>query len=266
MFLNVAFIGSLGLLCPYGNTSSTDSITGLGTGGSNLNMTVTWWNADGYTTTPLTTAYPGSSIGSESITWQNDTGSVACPFETVSTSTFPFEFSGGIDVHLANIYQPTDDVSYEAGAVLLSNPGEQSIMLDPPDFSYQVTKSGLVASLTLFNLVGNLTTESGTSTASIATKILSNTTSTFGAGVNGVFLGTPYYLNVTTMFPAAWMDYFSSEGAPFPNGATCVVPNPPLPSGYSCTSPPPGVPVIVVASLYAQSVTVTSVEVGVHIY
>ncbi|MCI4367191.1 MAG: hypothetical protein L3K08_05525 [Thermoplasmata archaeon] len=266
MNVGVAFIGSLGLLCPYGNLSSSDSVAALGAGGSNLNMTVAWWNADGYVTAPNVTAYPGSSIPAETITWENNTGSVACPYLKVSTATFPYGLHGGLDVHLSNIYQPPDDLSFEDGAVLLSNPGEQSIMIDPPDFSFDITNSGLRASLTLFQLTGTLTTESGVTTAGVGTRVLSVTASTVGAGVDGAFLGTPYFVNVTTLFPAAWMTYFNGQGSAFPAGATCIIPHPPLVSGYSCLAPPPGTPIIISAPLYAQSVSVTTVQVVVQIY
>jgi hypothetical protein len=264
MNVGVSFIGALGLLCPYGNNSASDTIGALGAGGSNLNMNVTWWNAVGYTTAPHLTPYTGSTIGTETISWQNDTGFVACPYFTVNTNTHAFSVSGGIQAHLANRYLPEDYVGYEGGAVLLTSPGEQSVMVNGPDFTYNVTASGLNAQLTFFELSGSLLSESGISTASVDTRVLSETTTTFGAGINGVYLGTPYFVNMTTLYPSAWINYFDGQ-IDVPSGATCIIPHPPLPSGYTCMSPPPQVPMEVVAPLVAQSVTVTIVQLAVQI-
>jgi len=261
--VNVAFIGSLGLLCPYGNTSSTDTLGALGHGGTRLNLSVAWWNADGYVTAPDTVAYPGGSLPSESLTFQNETGFVACPFLQITPTLYQSHWFGGIDVHLSNEYQPPDDVAYENGAILLSNPGEESIMLNGPAFSYNITNTGLIAALTFVAFTGPVTAIAGVSTSSILTKIISVSTSTFGAGVNGLYVAPPYYVNLTTDFPAAWADYFASQGAMFPNGATCLPVNVTLTAGYSCLQPPSATPVEISAQLDAQTVTVTTILVAV---
>jgi hypothetical protein len=261
--INVDFIGSLGLLCPYGNISSTDKVGTLSHGGTRLNLSIAWWNADGYATAPDTVAYPGGTIATETLTFQNETGFVACPFLQIAPSIYQSFGYGGIDVHLSNLYQPPDDIAYENGAVLLSNPGEESVMVSGPNFTYAITPSGLRASLTFIALTGNVTTESGVATSGILTKIVSVSTSTFGAGVHGLFVAPPYYVNLTTEFPAAWLDYFSNQGAMFPNGAVCIPVNATIPSGYSCDQPPPLTPVEVSAELVAQSVTVTTILVAV---
>jgi hypothetical protein len=263
LFINVAFIGSLGLLCPYGNTSSTDTLGTLSHGGTDLNLSVAWWNADGYVTNPYTRSYPGGSLPTESLTFQNETGFVACPFLQITPSFHQSFGFGGIDVHLYNEYQPPDDIAYEDGALVLSNPGQQSVMLNGPPFTYQITPSGLQANITFIALTGTLTTEAGVATAGVLTKILSVTTSTFGAGVNGLFIAPPYHVNITTEFPAAWLEFFGDQGTLFPNGAQCIPVNATIPSGYSCIQPPPGVPVEVSAELIAQTVTVTNILVAV---
>ena len=48
----VAFVGTLAELCPYGNLSNSDKVGTLSSGGSNLNLTILWWNAVGYISGP----------------------------------------------------------------------------------------------------------------------------------------------------------------------------------------------------------------------
>ena len=265
MQVNVQFVGILGYLCPYDNSSTSDSVKALGAGGSKLNLTVSWWNADGYVTAPHRVAYPGSTIGSEQIIWQNQTGFVGCPFLQIIPSKYTSLYYGGIDVHLSNRYQPPNDVAYESGAVILAVPGQRSLMLNGPEFTFNETSSGLTAHLVIVHLTGAPVAQSGVGTSSVVTRVTSVATATFGGGVNRVFLATPFYINISTEFPSAWLDYFNGQNNPFPFGASCVVPNPPLPPGYSCTAPPTGTVVRVIAPLYAQTVTLTVVQVAVAI-
>ena len=59
MFVNVDFIGNINQLCPSGNDSQTDKAGTLSSGGSNLLMTFTWWNALDYFSGPTAQTYPG---------------------------------------------------------------------------------------------------------------------------------------------------------------------------------------------------------------
>jgi hypothetical protein len=265
MFISVRFVGIYGYLCPYDNSSATDSIGTLGSGGSKLNLTVSWWNADGYVSSPHVTTYPGGTPGQENVVWRNQTGFVDCPFLQIIPASHGEGFPGGVQVNVVNHYLPPAFLGYEAGAVMLENPGDPAIMISPPAFSFNETLSGLTAWLVIPELSGNLTAESGTETASLTSRVVSVDSSTFGLGVRGLFIGTPYYVNLTTEFPAAWINYFDSQGQAFPLGATCKVIGAPLPSGYTCVDPPVGTAVKVSAPLFAQQVTLTILQVAVSI-
>lgn len=263
--LGVQFIGSQNGLCPYDNNSATDSLGTLGTGGTKLNMSVTWWNADGYATDAHTTAYSHGSLPGESLTWSNATGFTACPFLRIDPQVHSASLFGGLDVELANRYSPTQTDVFEFGAVLYASAGGQAVMVGQPDFTYNETHSGLSVTLNLVELNGNVVTQDGVGTASVQTYVTSVSTSTFGAGVGGLYVQTPYYLNVTTLYPAAWYTYFNNANLGFPYGASCVVPDPPLAAGYSCLEPPPNTPTEIVAPLYAQTVTVHLIQVSIQV-
>lgn len=265
MFINVEFIGSLAVQCPYGNYSATDKVGTLGSGGSNLNLSVTWWNAVGYVTAPHIVAYPGSSLPSESITWKNVTGLTACPFLQLHTSSFLSSYVGGLAATLQNRYLPTDDIGYEDGAVVVGTPGVNAFMLAPPDFSFNETRSGMNASLFFVGLTGTVGSESGVTTALVTTHLVAETTTMFGSGANSVYLATPFYLNITTEFPQAWSTYFAQFQQAFPYGVSCQVIGTPLPTGTTCLQPPPGTSVRIVAPLYAQSLIVTTVLVSISL-
>ncbi len=261
----VSFVGSVGLLCPYDNNSATDKVGALGAGGTKLNLSVTWWNAVGYQTPPSSQAYPGGTVPSEEIFWENSTGFTACPFLRIDSSQYDSSYFGALLVTLSNHYIPIADLGYEDGAVLLANPASPAVMVSPPDFYFNETAAGLAATLTLVQFSGAIPSESGVTTALLTTKILSVSTSAFGRGVNGIYVGTPYYLNLTTDFPGAWVAYFNANPEAFPYGATCVDKGAPLPSGSTCLTPPLGTPVTIIAPLYAQQVKVTVIQVSLGI-
>jgi hypothetical protein len=263
--VNVQFIGSQGLLCPFDNGSATDSIGTMTAGGSKLNLTVAWWNAVGYTSPGNVTEYPGNTNHLETVTWENETGFVACPFLVILPHEHVANDTGALQVSLFNRYLPGAILGYEDGAVLLQNPGDPAVMVSDPDFSFNETVSGFTANLVLPQLVGPTTSESGTQTAALISRVVDLTQYTFGTGADGLFVGTPFFLNITTEFPAAWMNYFNNEGNAFPNGANCYVVGAPLPPSYSCLQPPAGRTVEISAPLYAQVVTVTVLQVDVSL-
>ncbi|MCI4337552.1 MAG: hypothetical protein L3K17_10290, partial [Thermoplasmata archaeon] len=95
--VSVAFVGTLGGLCPWGNLSSTDTLGNFGNGGRFVNVTTTWWNALGYRTSPHSQSY-----GSGTATYLNTTGSIGCAFTKAFPTTFTAQENGGILVHLFN--------------------------------------------------------------------------------------------------------------------------------------------------------------------
>lgn len=264
MTLNVVFIGSLSLICPYGNLSSTDRLGTLTAGGSKLNMTVTWWNAVGYTSPPHTIPYPGGAAASEYLTFQNVTGVVGCAFTLGYATNYATQYGAGILVHLFNTYQPTVDVAYDQGAVVESTAGGSSIMVSPPPLTYSVQPQGVVATMTLVNLVGNFSTTGGYATADITSTVLSVQTVDVQNGQSRFYLATPLFVNVTTAFPAAWASFFTGHPTVFPSGATCLA-STPIAAPYSCLAPPPGTLVTISAALSAQGLTVTTITATVSV-
>jgi hypothetical protein len=264
MTLSVVFVGSLSLICPYGNLSSTDRIGSLTAGGSNLNMTVTWWNAVGYVTPPHTVPYPGASGKNELLTFQNVSGVIGCAFTLGYATNYATQYGAGVLVHLFNTYQPAVDIAYDQGAVVEAAQGGSSIMVSPPRLSYTVQPQGVVATLTLVNLLGNFSSTGGYSTADVASRVLSVQTVDIQNGQSHFYLATPLFLNVTTAFPAAWASFFKSAPTVFPSGPTCV-PLSAIAPPYSCLEPPPGTLVKVSAALSAQGLTITTITATVSV-
>lgn len=265
MTLNVVFIGSLNLICPYGNLSATDHLGTLTSGGSKLNMTVIWWNADGYSSPPHKIFYPGGNSSQNYLTFENLTGVVGCAFTLAYASNYATQYGAGILVHLFNTYQPQTDVAYDQGAVVEGATGGASIMVSPPRLSYSVQPQGTIASLTLVNLLGGFNSESGGySTADITSTVVNVQTVTIQNGQSHFFLTTPLFLNVTTAFPAAWSSFFKSFPVVFPSGASCSS-SAPILAPYTCLQPPPGVLVTISAGLSVQGMTVTTITATVSV-
>jgi hypothetical protein len=255
--VNVAFVGQVGPVCPAANLSSTDNIAQFSSGGSNINVNVTWWNAQGYITPPHVTPFPGGSVPAEQITWQNRSGFVACAFSKTYGTAYQIQFGGGLDVRLANRYSPISDVAYDQGAVILAQQGGTPVMVSPPRITTSLLNGGIAANITLVNLLGNLTTESGVTTAAVTSHVVSVDRFTI-APTAGLYLGGQFYLNITTLYPGAWAGYFGSFPQAFPAGSTCV-PLGTIPAPFTCLDPPPGTVVEVVAPMFLQELTFTSI-------
>ncbi|MCI4331581.1 MAG: hypothetical protein L3K19_07025 [Thermoplasmata archaeon] len=263
--VNVQFVGTIGSVCPGANLSSTDSIGTFSSGGSNINVNVTWWNGIGYVTSPSVQAYPGGSIPTEQITWQNRSGFIPCAFSVTHSSLYTNQFQGGVDVHLSNRYSPPTDVVYDQGAVILAQEGGTPVMVSPPRITTYLTSSGGVgANITLVNMLGNLTAEGGVTTAAVTSQVVQVGVVVVATGAGGVFVGGDFFLNITTLYPAAWSGYFSGFPQAFPLGSTCV-PLTTIPAPYSCLSPPPGTAVKMVAPLILQQLRFTTITVNIGI-
>lgn len=253
--VNVAFVGQQGPVCPAANLSSSDNIASFSSGGSNINVNVTWWNAQGYITPPHVTAYPGGAIPTEQITWQNRSGFVACAFTATYGSTYFEQFGGGVDVHLANRYSPQADVVYDQGAVILAQQGGTPVMVSPPRIITTLVNGGIAANITLVNLLGNLTSEGGVTTAAVTSQVVSVDRFVI-APTAGLFLGGEFFLNITTLYPGAWAGYVSSSPQAFPGGYSCV-PLTSIPAPFTCLNPPTGSAVEIVAPMFLQELTFT---------
>ena len=263
MALHVVFIGSVGTVCPFGNQSATDRLGTLSTGGSNLNMTATWWNAVGYTSPPHTIPYPGSS-GTENLTFQNRTGVVGCAFTKEYSSNYPTSYGAGILVRMLNTYYPVSDVAYDQGAVIVGAEGSFATMVSPPELTLANTPEGLVASLTLVNLIGRVSTTTGFSTAAVTTTLVNVATFSIVNGQSSHQIASPLFLHINTEFPSAWAAFFASNHYLFPGGATCsssLVFSAP----FGCFHPPIGRSVTVSAGLSVQGLTITTITATVSI-
>ncbi|MGI0131531.1 MAG: hypothetical protein ACREDK_00305 [Thermoplasmata archaeon] len=256
--ITVAFVGTLSQLCPYGNLSNTDRMRSNGTAGnSGLTVNVSWWNAVGYVSPRHVMTYPGG-ISSQTIGFQNETGYVQCAFTKSYPSTYTTLHEGGLVVHLYNRYQPGADVVYEDGAIILAQQGGSGVMLSPPPFTTASSPSGLSAKFTLVNLLSGFASQSGVTTAAVTSQLLAVHTVSIHSGVGGFFLSSPFFINVTTLYPTAWLSYFTSHGQLFPGGASCV-PISVIPAPYTCLNPPPGIAVNIDSAVVAQSITVTEI-------
>lgn len=264
MKLYVQFVGSRTPVCPYGNLSNTDKVGTLTSGGSNLNFTVTWFNAVGYQSKMHSQTYPGGGAKNETIHWSNQTGLFGCAFTKTYASNYQVSYGSGILVRLFNRYLPQTDFAYDQGAVIERQLGGLPVMLSPPDFVISKVPAGFAASLTLVNLLGSLPTETGLTTAGVSTTVLGATTFTIVNGLTSTFLTSSYYLNITTAYPNAWMNYLNGFTGLVPGGATCTSKLTFIPP-FSCVNPPSGSVVTVVAPLTVQQLSVTTVVVAVSL-
>jgi hypothetical protein len=263
MTLNVVFVGSVGLVCPYGNLSATDSLGSLGAGGSNLNMSVTWWNAVGYVSPPHTVPYPGGG-SNENLTFQNRSGVVACAFTREYASNYPISYGAGILVRMLNTYGPAADVAYDQGAVIAAADGSSATMVSPPPLTVSLAPQGLIAALTLVNVIGSSGTSSGFATAAVTTTLVTVASFTLVNGQTSRYIASPLYLHITTAFPSAWAAYFAGQHAVFPGGVSChsaVT----LSAPFSCLHPPVGTSTTLSVGLAVQGLTVTTITVSVQI-
>ncbi len=264
MKLLVQFVGAISPICPFGNLSNTDRVGTLTSGGTNLNMTVIWWNAVGYVSPSHSQTYPGGGSNNETIHWSNRSALLGCAFTRTFSSSYQVVYGSGILVHLFNRYIAQTDIAYDQGAVIERQLGGLPVMLSPPDFTVTKLPSGFAAAITLVNLVGSLPTETGLTTAGVSTTVLSATTFTLVNGQGSGFLISSYYLNITTAYPNAWITYLNGFTGLVPGGVTCrssaifIAP-------FNCQNPPSGTVVTIVAPLLVQQLSVTSVVVAVSL-
>ncbi|HZY69390.1 MAG TPA: hypothetical protein VFF67_00220 [Thermoplasmata archaeon] len=264
MKLQVVFVGIVGRTCPGGNTSATDNVGTLSSGGSNLNMSVTWWNSVGYVSPPTKQTYPGGSGNNETIWWANNTGFVQCAFTKAYGTLYTTQHLGGLQVQVNDIYLPQAVVAYDDGAVVEGQAGGTTTMVSPPEFEYTLTPAGIVASITLVDLIGNFSAESGRQTAAITTSLATTQTSHLGGSNATLFLTSSYILNLTTQFPAAWSAFFAKIPKIVPGGTSCI-PQGSIPAPYTCLAPPPGVYVTLEVPIVAVSITLKIVTAFVSI-
>jgi hypothetical protein len=264
MNLNVVFAGEVGQTCPGGNLSASDQIGALSSGGSNLAMSVVWWNLVGWVTPAHKQTYPGGAGNNETVSWANQSGFVQCAFTRSYTSTYTAQNLGGIQVAVNNIYLPRDVIALDNGAVVEGQVGGASTLVDPPAISYSLTPLGIAATVTLMNFVGNFTAVSGVTTAAVVTTLLGDHTVTIGGTNASRALGGVYYLNLTTQFPGAWAAFFAKMTPLVPSGTSCQA-IAPIPKPYTCLAPPPSTYERLIIPLVAEEITLTTLTIQISL-
>jgi hypothetical protein len=249
LFLNTYFIGetAAGTGCGVANLSATDhwSITGSSAGSSVQNLT--WYNMVGHSTAYHTTSgWPGvgNSGSGDKIGWQNISTSEPCAFWSLQGFTQSSRVSAGIVAHLNNAYVSPVDVAYQDGAEIYAQEGGTPVMVGGPHFELTHEPGGTPhVEVWIPQFVGNFTGEAGTETAALVFQLLAFDTVTLPTVPAESALIAPVTLTLNTTFAPAWISYFDSLPALFPNGATCT--------GASCTGTysPTAAPSEVVATM-----------------
>jgi hypothetical protein len=262
------FVGDTGGFCPADNQSKTDTLNLLDTSNS-FNLSTTWWNNDGYVSSPVTLPFAAPNSYA---TFQNESGFQACGFTLGSVTDFTSNFESGIRVHLANRYNPPEDVAYEDGAVILSHPGSGTFMTGPPSITVGTTLTGAyTANLTIVNMAPVKSAQTGTSeegvqTAGVSTQLVSYSSFTVTDSLATGVAVAGLWLNFTTPYPGAWVDYLEQ----FPDaalvGQTVSCTSGPLPPGYSCLIPPSGTVVELSAELEVSELEFTAISVATTLF
>lgn len=271
--VSVEFVGSVSHFCPASNLSNTDHVGVLGPApkGAFIKVNVTWWNSVGYLSGPTSTNYPGGAIPLQTVNWVNQSGFHLCAFQQADISHVQSQFLNGLTVHLFNRFAPGTDIAYDGGAVIADQIGGTPVMVNPPKISFTPISGGISGSITLVNLVGNPGTVGGIATTAVSTRVVSVSVSTVqnisksGNAVGAVIFETPAYLNITTLYPEAWVNWLTSLHTPALVFGTSCVPQGSIAVPYSCMNPPPGVAVHLVVPLFLKQLTLTVITVAVSL-
>jgi hypothetical protein len=188
-------------VCPYGNQSNTDTVSGSG-GTVNYNNTV----------------YGGSgSQGGWTVTWSKVSGQT-CPF--YSRVTVPQRHSGALGasfvVDLRNTYTPQGLVAFDQGAVVYAQPSGVPVILVGPRLNFS---SGTL-SLTVPEFVQTLETQVGVGTTTLSVRLLALANlslPSYGFSLSGVTS-----IVVTTPFAAAWAAYLNAPSSSLAGDAVCA--------------------------------------------
>lgn len=256
---NVFFVGeSAARSCPSGNVTASDTYN-LTASGSGLLLNLTWIGSLGYQS-----AYHKVAWGSGSnsyVGFENESlASYPCAFYVPGTATYPSAVATSLTVALDNRYIAPSIAAYEAGAVILDQPGGTSLMISGPDWSFSPVTGGEAGALTLVQFVGNSSEESGVATSIIDFHVLSRLVAVVTTSSPGDPLTGNTTFGITTEFPGAWSNYLYSLGAGAVTKVTCR-PVGPLASGHTCTMPAAGQYARVTATMPLVSLTVTEIEV-----
>ena len=248
VFLNIYFIGesTRSGFCPYGNLASTDTWSITGSSSSNSLLNLTWYNFVGYSTPyHLTNGWPGSgnSGSGDHVGWKNISQPISCPFTALRQMGSGW---GGISVLAGNAYSAPATVALDSGAVVYSESGGGSYMVDPPPWQLFTLPGGTTTmSIILFAFItSGITSTSGTETAGVQTEPVSVHTASLVTG--------SFSLSLTTAYPQAWLEYLDSPASGAVAGSqSCTVPT------GTCLSAPAGTMATVGATFSVGTLTIT---------
>jgi hypothetical protein len=212
-------------LCPYGNLSSSDSVTSFSEVGSG-GLTEYVNNAVGYYSNQTGA---GSCTGNGTC-WTEHYRNVAqksCPFFT--TTSIPFStglLGAGFIVHLRNTYAPPADVAFDQSGVVFAQAAGKPVMADAPVLNLTA------GTLTVFvpQFVNPIATEAGISTAVLTTRLLSATVLRLPSAGFSLPAKAHVAITIVTPYATAWMSYLNAQ-ASFAGLATCTGP------AAACTGP-----------------------------
>ncbi len=229
--VNTTFVGYNGGLCPATTLSQTDSFA-FTPSGYNVFQNVTWWNNQGIVNSNASNASWwgfNDTTHNRFIHFENDSGFVACAFTVVNGNTYGEESLSGIFDQLQNRYYPAESIGFEEGAVVAGTGPLSSTMIADPLISVNPGTNGYVVNITIIQLIlATPQVRSGGGESSVETHLISESTIGFTNTPQSLvgkapFLTNPFYLNVTTLYPMAWLDFFDSLVHVIPSsGATAI--------------------------------------------
>ena len=118
--------------------------------------------------------------------------------------------SGYLSLYVPNRYYTQEGYVYSCGAVILYQPSG-SVMKANPNFSI-INKSGdIMGDMRLVRLIGTPKAQSGTSTVSVHTSLIYTYKDHYGISNESQFVRSKLWINLTTAYPEAWEEWFSSS-------------------------------------------------------
>jgi hypothetical protein len=255
MYLSTSFIGESPTLtsCGIANQSSTDRWSMTGDNSSNAVQNLSWYNSVGYATPyHQTNGWPGQSgPHGDVIGWQNVSTPINCAFYTERPIASAI---GGVAAALNNLYSAPASVAFDAGAVVFSAAGVDSVMVSPPPWTFSILNGVTTLSFTLFDFTSAGTSViTGSQTADIQTFLVSESYVSIPTGGTAV-------VEVTTSYPTAWMNFLSSPALGAIHGSVGC-----LGSVKNCASPPAGKEVTVTAQFHVSALVFNEALISVSL-
>ena len=191
------------LLCPNDNLAATDSVSVSNTVGTY----VAYYNVTTSFTPTAVTHWTQHAV-------VNTPTAAACPlFVTVTVSGPTAPRFAGFNVHLLNTYAPQADIGFDAGAVVIAQPGGVPQVIDAPGLTVVQSSSGAVTSVSLWFpvFVGKGAAEAGLQSAILSARLVALTSFSLNPSSSyQVTDNTNIVLNVTTPFAAGWWAYYNA--------------------------------------------------------